>query len=374
MPALRAETLRELVSWEPGGGVVSVYVAIDPGDRSEGWRIELRNRLRDLAAEGGDSRERRALAATTQRALEHLPDEAPLPSGRTQIGFLEVADRGGADRWLGLQLPLERTIVAHAPRPVVAPLAALVGRAQARGIAAVSAERVRLFRWELGWLEELEDWEIEIFSRDWRERKSQRPGDPARAQGTSSSGRDQYGQRLEHNRERFLKEAGRLAARRIEPAAAEILAFGDREHVGDFAAGAGDRVVPGDDRNLISLPLGEVEGIVHEVITSRERECERELARRIADEAGGGSLAAAGLQETLQALAEGRVEHLIYDPAASFEAEGDGLPPELGLDLTHPAERMVELAVETSARVTVADEEIAPELAPMGGVVALLRY
>ena len=35
--------LREVAEWRPAGGVVSAYVAIDPADRGEGWRIELKN-------------------------------------------------------------------------------------------------------------------------------------------------------------------------------------------------------------------------------------------------------------------------------------------------------------------------------------------
>ena len=37
--------LRQLNEWNPEGGVVSVYLAIDHTDRSEGWRIELKDRL-----------------------------------------------------------------------------------------------------------------------------------------------------------------------------------------------------------------------------------------------------------------------------------------------------------------------------------------
>src|SRR4051794_11684615 len=43
--------IQELLSFAPPLGVLSVYVDLDPGDRGEAWRIELRNGL----AEARDS-------------------------------------------------------------------------------------------------------------------------------------------------------------------------------------------------------------------------------------------------------------------------------------------------------------------------------
>lgn len=371
MPAPTTETLRELLRWEPPHGVLSACVSIDPADRSEGWRIELRNQLSVLDRDGADHDAKVALNATAERILDRFPPDSPLPRGRTHVGFVEVAQRPGREEWFAVQLDGPQTTATHGPRPEVGPLIALLDDGAPRGIAIVSAERVRLLRWELGWLAELEDWEIEIFSLDWRERKSQRPGDPARVQGAASSGRDQYGQRLEHNRERFLKEAGRLASERLQTGDAELLAFGDAEHVREFAGGGGDRVHPCGQLNLISAPLGDLETHVGEAIVGLNRERELKLAERIKSEAAGGSRAAVGVQETLQALAEGRVEHLLYDAGASLDADlPEGVEPN-GLS---PGERMVELALATSARITPAEGEAAEALAEVGGVAALLRY
>jgi hypothetical protein len=37
--------IEELLDWRPDFGVISVCVEVDPGDRSEGWLIELRKQL-----------------------------------------------------------------------------------------------------------------------------------------------------------------------------------------------------------------------------------------------------------------------------------------------------------------------------------------
>src|SRR6266498_3680883 len=96
-------TIDRLLDWQPEFGVLSVYVTIDPADRGEGWRVALRERLDAVLDTERDKHGRRpALAATLQRIKDHFPDEAS-PSGRCQIGFCEVARKGGTDVWMAVQ-------------------------------------------------------------------------------------------------------------------------------------------------------------------------------------------------------------------------------------------------------------------------------
>jgi hypothetical protein len=365
----REHELRQLVEWAPVDGVLSAYVAIDPADRGEGWRIDLRNELGKLEEQGQSP-----LRATARRVLERFPAEQPHAFGRTRVGFVEVSEEPGREQWLSLQMPTSRTFVSHAPRPQLRPLISLIDAGRPTGVAAVSAERVRLLRWELGALEELADWTIELMSLDWRERKAQRPGDPARVQGGKASGRDQHEQRLEHNRERFLREAGKLAADRIEPGDAELLVFGDTAHAREFISGAGDRARPGRDSNVISMPLAELTELVTEVLAALKQEREMELARRVKAEAAGGSRAAAGAQETFQALDQGRVAHLLYDSSRELPLDPGEPPATTGHNRLSLAEHMVGLALATDARITPVEGEAAEALDEVGGVAALLRY
>ena len=361
------EDLRNLLDWRPRDGVLSVCIEIDPADRGEGWRTDLRNHVADLARPD-DHGARRALEATVERLWNRFPDDS-LPRGRTHVGFLEVAEKAGREEWTAAQLRSGATRVWHASRPVLEPLVALLNEGPPHGVAAVSAERFRLWRWELGLMEDVDSWELEIFEGDWRERKAPRPADPSRVQGAASSGRDQYAQRLEHNRERFLKQAGALAAQRLS--GVPVLAFGDAEHVGEFATGGGDRVIHAGEQNLISAPLEEVEEQVGAVIEQRSREQGRELVERVRNEAAGGVRAAVGAEETMQALGEGRVEHLVYDPGVAFEPQvadfGD-------VDEVPARERMIELAIATSARISPVGGAAEAGLGEAGGVAALLRY
>jgi hypothetical protein len=374
-----ASELAELIRWQPQAGVLSIYLEVDPADRGEGWRIELRNGLAEAIEQAEEAPLRRALQVTAERMAGRLGEEGYRGEGRARVGFVEVAPKPGHEIWRILHLAPRRTEIRHAERPYLRPLLEILDDGAPRGVAVLSAERIRLLQWSLGLIEELEDWGIELFSLDWRERKAQRVSDPARAQWTAASGRDQFAQRLDANRERFLRHVGELVGGRAGRRPwRELLAIGGAEVCRHFADGLGEAVelhrVEGD---LIAERPGQIKARVEEAleVLNRSRELalvERALAAAHAEAANG----ALGPQETLEALAQGRVAHLLIDTARDYE----GAPLELGLayeasDEQLPlAERMIELALNTSAAVTPVEGAAAERLGEHGGVAALLRY
>jgi len=358
------EDARELSEWRPRLGVLSVYLGFDPADRTGAWRTELRNGLDAvLEAHKEDEHGRRvALRATAKRLLERFEDGDLRPPPRGEVGFVEVAEKEGAEHWFGTAVaPVAETCVELGPDPVVAPLLDLCGRGTARGVALLSSERVRLLRCAEGSLEELEDWELSITSLDWRERKSQSTNNPARAQGISASGHDQFGERLDHNRQRFLGECGGLTAKALEEQGLEeVLVFGPAKDAESFKSGFGPangRLTVGGDAELISVPKGRLNEAIGEVVQRLDLESQRTVVERALSEAKGGSRGATGLRETKEALAEGRVDHLVFDAAIGEEAES-----------------MIRAALSSSARVTVVRDEVAAPLAEAEGVAAVLRY
>src|SRR3954451_80386 len=358
------EEAREISEWRPPLGVLSVYLGFDPADRGGGWRTELRNAL-DAILESHKEAEhehRIALRATAKRLVERFEDGELRPPPRGEVGFVEVAEKAGAEHWGGAgAAPLADACADYAPEPVVAPLIALLCRGGARGVAIVSAERVRLLRCAGGTLEELEDWELSLFSLDWRERKSQSTNNPARAQGVSASGHDQYGERLEHNRQRFLGECGELAGRALEEnGLEEAIVFGPAKDADSFEGGfnaAKAKVVHGGDADLISVPTGKLHDVVTKAIDRIDGERDRAVVERALGEAKGGSRGSVGIQETKEALVEGRVDHLVFDGAL----DGD-------------AESLIRAAFAGSAEVTIVRGERAEPLAEAEGVAAILRY
>jgi hypothetical protein len=356
-----------LLDWRPERGVLSVYVAIDPADRSERWRMELRQQLDSVIEAEKDKHGRRAaLVATAQRIKGHFPDQAP-PTGRCQIGFCEVAERGDRDVWMAVQMQRDRTEVVDRDGPHLTPLLELLDEGAPVGVLAISSERVRLYEWALGDLTEVDDWEAVLFMPGWRERKAPRSPDPARVQGTSSAGRDQFDQRLDANRERFLEQVGGLVAERADQRRwRRVLAFGDLRHLQRVTEGARRRVEIelADEANLISERnrgrlLERVERAVEDANRRRELELVEAALNAAHTPAGRGAV---GISEIGRSLTEGRVRHLLMDAEAPAP------------DLSQLEDHLVEQALRTSAAVTPVEGEAAEALREHGGVAALLRY
>lgn len=358
------EAARELSEWRPPLGVLSVYLGFDPADRGGAWRTELRNGLDGvLDAHEEDEHVRRvALRATAKRLAERFEDGDLRPPPRGEVGFVEVAEKEGAEHWFGTGVaPAADACVEFGPEPAIAPLLELCGRGVPRAVALLSSERVRLLRSAEGALEELESWELSITSLDWRERKSQSANDPARAQGVSSSGHDQFGDRLDHNRRRFLGECGGLAARVLEEnSLEELIVFGPAKDVESFEGGFNSpraKLAAGGDGDLISAPKERVGEAVAEAIERLDEERDRAVVERALGETKGGSRGAAGVEETRQVLSEGRVDHLVFDAAIGEEAEF-----------------LIRAALAGGGKVTVVRDELAAPLAEAEGVAAILRY
>lgn len=373
-------TIAELLSWRPEHGVVSLHIRVDPADRSTSWRTEVRNGLSDLLkhmGDTGDQEGRQALVATTERLERDLMDEPPPGEPRGLMGFIEVARKAGTERWYAAQIPPRRTEVLHGPVAQVHPLLELLDDGAPLGVAVVSSERIRLLDWRLGRAEHLHDWELEYFGDDWRERKSQRPRDPARGNAVSAAGRDQYNQRLEANRERFAEQAGELArAESRKRGWRQTLVFGDERYTRQFAQGFanGSELRHLEQTDLISEPTAQIERRVEQMLPELNRERERLMIERIKEAAYAEGRSALGAQETLQALEEGRVEHLVYDAGRDYSDAELGLAGKPGSNGMPLIERMIELALSTSAAITPVEGESAESLDEQGGVIALLRY
>jgi hypothetical protein len=378
------DEFKRLLEWTPKGGVLSVCVVIDPGDRGGGWHVALTDELRDVRdrVEADASHDVRvALRGALDHVLERFTEQTKPLEGRGHVGFVEVARKKPQERWYSSQMPPRRTVAAYGHRPHLRPMVEVVDDGARIGVAAISGDQVRVWDWELGVLSERDAWEI-VTTGDWKERKAQRSSDPARIHGTKSAGRDQHEQRVEAHRERFLNDAGgRTASLAADRGWRDLLVFGENEHVQRFAHALGKsqhrHVHP---KNIVSEPTSRIAERVGALVPELNREREMKLVETAKASAySGKERSSLGPQETLEALAQGRVEHLLFDAERDYTGHGieEGLAyqgPPLGVDGLPVAELMIERALETDARVTPLEGEPAAALDEHDGVVALLRY
>jgi hypothetical protein len=371
------ETPRELLHWRPQHGVLSLYARIDPGDRSASWATELRNGLSNLIgpeSAGAEGTAWQPLVETAERLQGELEREPRPNQPRGLIGFVEISRDEAEERWYGMQIPPPRTQVSRGPVAEIRPLLELLDECAPLGIAAISSDRVRLIDWRLGRLEQLHAWELEYLG-GWRERKARKSRDPARGEAVSAAGRDQYDQRMEETRGHFAEQAGGLArAEAHRHRWREALLFGDERYVRRFAQGFVEDCRYVDSTDLINEPLGDIERRVEALLPKLNRERERSLIERIKEAAYAKGRSALGVQETFQALEEGRVEHLVYDAGRDYR---DDWPTWEHPDANNGQsliERVVELALSTRAAITPVEGEGAEALTDQGGMAALLRY
>ncbi|MGI8633286.1 MAG: VLRF1 family aeRF1-type release factor [Solirubrobacterales bacterium] len=378
------DAIEQLTQWSAPHGVLSLYVEVTPGDRGDGWRAAARNALRGVedAAQGEGPRERtQAVQHTAERIRQRLASETT-PPGRGLIAFAEVSDTASREAWFSSQMTLPLSIAVLEKRPYLRPMIELIDDGGPLGVAALSAEHARIWEWGLGGVEEVVHWNWDVDADDWRERRGPRQRNPAQAQVPSSSGRDLHDKRVKVQREKFLQNIGGHAAEHLQRYAwRELLCFGAEAHQEAFLEGLGDTLPTRCVSHgvIIGEEAHEIDERVRDVLPGLNRDREDELVGHAIDATlSGGGAGALGAQETFDALVEGRVRHLLFD--SSLRLSGAWQDARLVIGSTegeaepHPTERMIELALQSSAAVTPVEGGAAERLREHGGVGAILRY
>lgn len=385
MNSHRMQDLRDLINHRSDGPVLSVFCRTDPREPSNkgdspAWGIALKNGLRAVAEATGEDRalhgEAQRLGTLAERRLAATP---AAERGRSVALFLG-AD-GNLDRLITFQIPVREDRVALDSGPVVWPLIDVLDRGLRTGLVLVSHDRIRMLEWQDGTAHDLEasDWDLEL--GDWREYRAATRANPHR--GRQSVTHDAaFDDRVEEWRAKFVKGAAKAIAE-----SSRELQF-DRLVVAAEGSGPAEftAALPEDVRNLVeaTVPSNLIDLSAAEAAARLDphlRDAWRTRVNGVAEQAvariGGGDRAAAGADQILLALVEGRVEHLVLDPYLEFGQDGlsDGARQAIADagEATAP-EALVELAIRTDARISSAAVSEVPALDRAGGVLALLRY
>jgi hypothetical protein len=371
---LASEELRHLAALRSERGVLTLAARTDPRDPANGshdpaWWIEVRNGLREethRVEAAGDHAAKLAFRALRERAERRMAALDPAECGRSFVWLL--ADEPALDRFVTLQLPLERSEVRWAPRAHVAPLASAEGLGAPVAAVLLGRDAVRVVCWEAGAVREADGG-----------RFAEAPDDRDLSHSDVPDRRDA---RVASHHKRFLRDAAHGAAAVIAGTGAEdVVVIGDpaleRAFCAELPAELRGRVLAAYDANLHEEPLGALEHRLEWKILAARRGRVAAIVEEIASLAEAGGRGAMGAAAVLQALAAGRVGHLVldpdaiepdaaFDPVAEDALNGDG-PALLG-------ERAVELALESAAAISVLRVADCDALAQGGGIAAALRY
>jgi peptide chain release factor subunit 1 len=380
MTVLERETLRKLAEWNTNGfPVVSLYLDVDgrrfPKRADYLARAEhLRRRGHEAAHAMEDREHARSVRRDVQRMWDFIQDEFDRKGG---VRGLALFGCSGMGLWEDLTLPArtpERIVIGD--RPYLVPLEVVLQGSEDVCVALVDREKARLFVSALDRIEEVSDVLDDV--PGWHD------------QGGWSQARFQRHikehvmRHLKHVSEVLLGLFRRNRFRRL------VLA-GPDEVVGELEREVHDYV----RRTIVarmSLPVHSSPGDVLQTIRELEERLEREreeeaVARLSAEMQGKTGRAVAGIVDTLAALEEGRADTLIV--GADLEASGARCPscghlapwgrscPACGATMERTpdlVEEAVESALRQRCRVEVVTQGLAEDLAPHGGIGALLRF
>ena len=242
----------------------------------------------------------------------------------------------------------------------------------------VSGDVVRLLGIEQAEPTEPENSTFELELGDWRPFGGTAAGSPGRGVlGTSHQ--ESYEARVEAQRDQLFAGAAAETGKRLEQLGWErIVIVSETQVAARFRAAlppiVGERVIAESDLNLVGEDPHVIAEALEPLIEGAWLARAAQLAGLARERAQAGGAAAVGALETLTALAEGRVEHLILDVDGDFSAVADMVPAGIGGPAELLGERAVEAAVATGAEVTALAAEDSKALAEAGGIAALLRY
>lgn len=366
---LTERDLKELIDYRPGSPMLSVYLNLDPTEGPpDAVRLQLRQMLKQTGAAPEDE----------QAVVQYVEHEFG-GAGRSLAIF--SCRSKGFFRAYPLMVPV-RSRARVMDRPYVKPLADLLDHYGGYGVVLVDKQGARLFHFHLGQLTEQEGTLGETVRRTKRGGGSTAPG---RRGGTA--GQTRYAEEVA---ERNLKEAARFAARFFKDRRVRrVLIGGTEENVSLFQSQlpkAWQSLVVGTFPMEMTAGHAQVLARAMDLVQQAERESEARQVQAVITAAAKGREGVVGLDETLSAAHEGRVQTLVLSDgfrAPGYRCQGCGFLtvqvlercPFCGRDF----ERLDD-AVEMVVRKVMADggevEVVrgSAELDRVGRIGALLRY
>ncbi|MFU8770901.1 MAG: hypothetical protein ACNA8H_00630 [Anaerolineales bacterium] len=294
--------LKELLEYQSGSPILSVYLNIDPAEGSaDTYKLRLRSMLKeiDLTAD----------AIAVERYFNHEHDW----TGRGRAVFSCEAD--DFFRSYSFAVPL-RDRVRVSDRPHVKPLADLLDSHGGYGVVLVDKQRARLFYFHLGELRKQAEWEGESVRRTKLGGGSQAAG---RRGGVA--GQTKY---VEELAERNMKEAADFSARFFaDNRIRRVLVGGTEDNISPFRAllpKAWQSLIFGTFPIRISASQTEVLERTLELGQQAEKRREAQVVKSVLDAAAKGRGGVLQLEDTLNAVHDGRVQTLII--REGFRAPG----------------------------------------------------
>jgi peptide chain release factor subunit 1 len=369
-------TLRRLAGFRAENGcATSLYLNLDPSEVPTAGDAQTRMNALLSGAEKIDRKnltheQRGALKGDFERIARWFDDEFDRDGAQGVVVFAAGLD----NFWSALALPEpvpDRFSVGH--ELYLAPLVPVVARADGTLVAVVGREQGQLLRLRAGRLEEIGDYSDETPGRHdqggWSQARYQRHID-----------------KLVQEHVKDVAEVLDRSRRRLHIPKIVLVCSEDMrsDFLDALSAEARDAVVGWASAEAHAGPAELLE-VVMPVLEEAEATAEAEVLARWREDAGRGTRAASGWEETLEAASDGRVEMLLFQdgvdhaafrcPACGRAAASGGSCPLDGTSL-ESTDAGLDLAVHQTlahgGEVWAIRHQ--QDLAPVEGIGALLRF
>jgi peptide chain release factor subunit 1 len=365
---LTQSELRELLSFSAQEPVLSIYLNTDPAlGNAEAYRLRLRTMLKEID-----------LAEDAQMVLSFIDHEYDW-SGRS-VAIFSCAPEGFF-RAYSLAIPI-RDRVRTALSPHVKPLADLLDNYGGYAVALLDKQGARLFYFHMGEL-------VEQNGMMGEEVRHTKRGGASQAVGRRGgvAGQTNY---VEEVADRNMKEAAEFAARFFsEHHVRRIILGGTDENLSMFRVQlpkTWQSLVVGTVPMSMNATKSEVSEKALELIRAEDQRRERDLVDTIITAQAKDREGVLGLEETLDALKQGRVMTLVLEdglrqPGYLCQACGYLTSQDLGkcpycggvfAKINDVVDMAVTEVMKSGGDVVIVHD--IPELANAGRIGALLRY
>jgi len=367
------DLIRRLASVKSQGSpVVSLYLDVD-GRRFPRYEdCELRAERMVKRATGRNSVNGEVLSPAD---IGRIGDQIKHGVDRSHTRGLAIFSCAAEDLWEVIELPVpvrDQLVVNRTPH--VRQLETMADESKTFGVLIVDKQRARMFVFELGQLVD----KSELFDALPRGDDTQGDRDRGRQRHTFEAATHQH-----------LRRAAHVAFEVYKQHPFDHLIIGAPDEISHEIENDLHTYLRARIAARVSVPTNASENAIRQAALEVEDDVERrlrgELVNRIREHAGAASGAVSGLERTLGALTERRVDTLVVSDG--FEAEGwrctsCGHLATLGrrcslcdneMELVHDVvEEAIEEAVNQHCRIVVAADN--PDLDVMGRIGALLRY
>jgi peptide chain release factor subunit 1 len=373
------ETLRQLAGFRAAKGcAISLYLDLDP--RESPTAADAATRVNSLVDQGLKSNGANRSEQTHEQRVGLREDFE-----RIKHYFGEEFDRDGAHGFAlfcgGLDnlwevLPLSEPVpdgIKVGTELYLAPLVPLVGRGEGAVVAVVSREEGLLYRLRAGRLERIAD----LFEEQHGQHD----------QGGWSQAR--YQRHIEERAKNHLKTVAEVLERQLRqlrfPPVVIVCPEELKSEFGDLLAADARASVIGWTTAKAHASATTLYDVARPVLERWRERREREVVERWREEAGRNGRAASGWEQTLEAASDGRAECLVFQegvehaacqcPACGRVSVQGGRCPLDGTEMEHRDEGL-DLAVHQvlahGGQVLALRHR--PDLEPVGGIGAILRY